>query len=162
LKKFSDESNTNLYVSNIPRTLNEHELSNMFEPYKVLSARILRDEHGNGRGVGFARFDLGFSAVCLLILNSFETRDVCEDVIRKYNNSTIVRGEQDFLIQIRFSDTPEQKILKQQTAAARQFRAAEYDAGCAQVGHVMSPSTPHGFVTNHQNAGEFEQYLQSK
>jgi hypothetical protein len=31
------------------------ELSNCFLPYKVCSARILRDDSGNGRGVGFAR-----------------------------------------------------------------------------------------------------------
>jgi RNA recognition motif-containing protein len=55
LKKFSDEQNTNLYVSNIPRNFNEHELSTVFEPFKVCSARILRDDRGNGRGVGFAR-----------------------------------------------------------------------------------------------------------
>jgi RNA recognition motif-containing protein len=55
LKKFADEQNTNLYVSNIPRNFNEHELSTVFMPYKVCSARILRDDRGNGRGVGFAR-----------------------------------------------------------------------------------------------------------
>jgi hypothetical protein len=55
LKKFADEQNTNLYVSNIPRNFNEHELSNCFLPCKVCSARILRDDRGNGRGVGFAR-----------------------------------------------------------------------------------------------------------
>jgi RNA recognition motif-containing protein len=55
LKKFADDTNTNLYVSNIPRNFNEHELSNCFQPFKVCSARILRDDRGNGRGVGFAR-----------------------------------------------------------------------------------------------------------
>lgn len=71
LKKFSDESNTNLYVSNIPKNFNEHvscshpplitcaddpqELAQVFEPHKVCSSRILRDSAGTGRGVGFAR-----------------------------------------------------------------------------------------------------------
>lgn len=31
------------------------ELGLMFEPHNVLSARILRDKNGVGRGVGFAR-----------------------------------------------------------------------------------------------------------
>lgn len=55
LKTFADEQNTNLYVSNLPKSMNEHELGNLFAPHKVCSARILRDRNGNGRGVGFAR-----------------------------------------------------------------------------------------------------------
>jgi len=74
LKKFADENNTNLYVSNIPKNMNEHvchacmfvslisqlltsgqELGAIFAPHKVCSSRILRDSSGNGRGVGFAR-----------------------------------------------------------------------------------------------------------
>ncbi|TID25763.1 putative transporter [Venturia nashicola] len=120
LKKFSDEANTNLYVSNIPRNMNEHELSVQFLPFKVCSARILRDDSGNGRGVGFARF---------------ESRDVCEDVIKQFNNSAVTKpGGEEHIIQIRYSDTHEQKMLKQQTAAARQFRAAEFEFGCMQAG----------------------------
>jgi len=37
------------------------------------------------------------------------------------------------VIQIRYSDTHEQKMLKQQTAAARQFRANEFEYGVAQA-----------------------------
>lgn len=71
LKKFSDDGNTNLYVSNIPKNMNEHvrllivisytililiqELASIFAPHKVCSSRILRDSSGTGRGVGFAR-----------------------------------------------------------------------------------------------------------
>jgi hypothetical protein len=73
LKKFADETNTNLYVSNIPKNMSEHvsyllnfvcsqnkidnvqELSAIFAPHKVCSTRILRDHSGHGRGVGFAR-----------------------------------------------------------------------------------------------------------
>lgn len=55
LKTFADKQNTNLYVSNLPKTMNEHALGNLFAPHKVCSARILRDRQGRGRGVGFAR-----------------------------------------------------------------------------------------------------------
>ena len=73
LKKLSDEENTNLYVSNLPKDMNEHvslidlgsifcmvltigqELAAIFGPYKVCSSRILRNGDGTGRGVGFAR-----------------------------------------------------------------------------------------------------------
>lgn len=73
LKTFADDDNTNLYVSNLPKTMNEHvrptsnaskmvqadnvqELASLFAPHKVCSARILRDKSGMGRGVGFARY----------------------------------------------------------------------------------------------------------
>lgn len=55
LKKLHDDDNTNLYVSNLPKDINEHELGAIFAPHKVCSSRILRDGQGNGRGVGFAR-----------------------------------------------------------------------------------------------------------
>lgn len=55
LKTFADEHNTNLYVSNLPKSMNEHELSNLFLPHKVCSSRVLREKNGHGRGVGFAR-----------------------------------------------------------------------------------------------------------
>ncbi|EME40619.1 hypothetical protein DOTSEDRAFT_65305 [Dothistroma septosporum NZE10] len=37
LKTFSDENNTNLYVSNLPKSMNEHELAQLFAPHKVCS-----------------------------------------------------------------------------------------------------------------------------
>lgn len=55
LKTFADEGNTNLYVSNLPKSMNEHELAQLFAPHKVCSSRILRNSRGEGRGVGFAR-----------------------------------------------------------------------------------------------------------
>ena len=57
----------------------------------------------------------------------FEDRDACEEVIKQYNNLTIKDGEEDLQVQIRYADTQEQKVLKQQTQAARQFRSAEYE-----------------------------------
>ncbi|KAF1985068.1 hypothetical protein K402DRAFT_335392 [Aulographum hederae CBS 113979] len=153
LKKFADESNTNLYVSNIPRNMNEHELSQIFGPYKVASARVLRDSSGHGRGVGFARF---------------ESRDICEQVIRDYNNKAIPAraGEEEHIIQIRYADTHEQKALKQQTAAARSFRAAEFEYGVAQarsfglLGPMPMPERASGLTpSEHDAANEFESFL---
>ena len=56
LKTFADDKNTNLYVSNLPKSMNEHDLAQLFIPHKVCSSRILRDKNGHGRGVGFARY----------------------------------------------------------------------------------------------------------
>jgi hypothetical protein len=65
----------------------------------------------------------------------FESRKACEEVMKQFNNTPVCKnGGEEHIIQIRYSDTHEQKMLKQQTAAARQFRAAEFEYGCLQTG----------------------------
>ncbi|KAF2180023.1 hypothetical protein K469DRAFT_640229 [Zopfia rhizophila CBS 207.26] len=148
LKKFADENNTNLYVSNIPKNMNEHELGAIFGPHKVCSSRILRDGGGNGRGVGFARF---------------ESREICEEIIRKFNNTPVSKpGGEEHLIQIRYSDTHEQKMLKQQTAAGRVFRAAEYEVGVAQARAMGQPERYLTISPDQEVANEFELFLQGQ
>ena len=89
---------------------------------------------------------------------SFETRDVCEEVIKNFNNHTIPSSSEELQIQIRYADTQEQKMLKQQTQAARQFRSAEYEYATQAWRHGRLPyagttvhDAPHG--------NEFEHYL---
>ncbi|KAF2010012.1 hypothetical protein BU24DRAFT_400627 [Aaosphaeria arxii CBS 175.79] len=147
LKKFSDEQNTNLYISTLPKNFNEHELSAIFAPHKVCSSRILRDAAGTPRGVGFARM---------------ESRDVCEEIIKKFNNTPVSKpGTEEHIIQIRYADTHEQKLLKQQTAAGRVFRAHEYEVGVAQA---RALSAPDRFLSispeQHSSVNEFEMFLQ--
>lgn len=51
-----EQDPTNLYISNLPLSVDEKELENMLQPFgQVVSTRILRDYSGNSRGVGFAR-----------------------------------------------------------------------------------------------------------
>lgn len=125
--------------------MNEHELANLFAPHKVCSARILRDKSGHGRGVGFARFD---------------SRDSCEEVIKTFNNHTIHANGEDLQIQIRYADTHEQKVLKQQTQAARQFRSAEYEYATQAW---RQGRLPYAGTTVHEassaTGNEFDQYL---
>jgi hypothetical protein len=74
------------------------------------------------------------SLTCQLTASSFESRDVCEKVIKELNNTPVCKaGGEEHIMQIRYSDTHEQKMLKQQTAAARQFRAAEFEVGCSMI-----------------------------
>lgn len=63
----------------------------------------------------------------LLIIYSFESRDVCDEIIRKFNGVGI--GEEGLLMNIRYADTPSQKELKRVTAERRQFRTNEYNIG---------------------------------
>ncbi|MEQ2160707.1 RNA-binding motif, single-stranded-interacting protein 1, partial [Goodea atripinnis] len=55
-----EQDPTNLYISNLPLSVDERELEKMLQPFgQVVSTRILRDYSGNSRGVGFARFVAG-------------------------------------------------------------------------------------------------------
>ncbi|KAL9061164.1 MAG: hypothetical protein Q9162_000309 [Coniocarpon cinnabarinum] len=138
LKKLADQAATNLYISNLPIEFNEHDLGAIFDGYEVCSKRILRTADGSGRGVGFARF---------------ASHEVCEQVIQDFNNRAVSKADgEKYNIQIRYADTPEQKALKQQTTAARQYRSAEYESQTSQT-----PDS--AFVPHINGANDFEQYI---
>lgn len=68
---------------------------------------------------------------------------------------------EEHLIQIRFSDTHEQKMLKQQTAAGRVFRAAEYEVGVAQARALGTPDRYDNVSpVSHSAGSEFELFMQ--
>ena len=174
----ADPGNTNLYVSNLPRNFNEvvsicpcfsqrwsyllyrQHLKDIFEGYKVVSAKILRDSNGINRGVGFARY-VGRWSYCTLLLTrlrtySMETHEICEDVIAKYHGQPI--GEDGNKLQIRYADTDEQKKLKNLTTERRQFKAHEYNAvvyGATSPYQYPSPTSdvfPPNFTPHLQGA----------
>ncbi|KAK9324844.1 hypothetical protein V1517DRAFT_316481 [Lipomyces orientalis] len=115
LKELQDAQSTNVYFSNIPRFWDKAEFKQLLEGFPVVSIKVLRDGHGNNRGVGFARF---------------VERNVAEDIISKFNGQPI--GEGGMPIQVRFSDTEAQKRLKQVTLKKRSWRAHEYHLLAAQ------------------------------
>uniref|UniRef100_A0A8C2WIZ1 RNA binding motif single stranded interacting protein 1 n=1 Tax=Cyclopterus lumpus TaxID=8103 RepID=A0A8C2WIZ1_CYCLU len=75
MAKQQEQDPTNLYISNLPLSVDEKELENMLQPFgQVVSTRILRDYSGNSRGVGFARMD---------------TTEQCNAVISHFNGKFI-------------------------------------------------------------------------
>ncbi|XP_067891357.1 RNA-binding motif, single-stranded-interacting protein 1-like isoform X3 [Heterodontus francisci] len=75
MAKQQEQDPTNLYISNLPPSMDEQELENMLKPYgQVISTRILRDANGTSRGVGFARM---------------ESTEKCEAVIGHFNGKFI-------------------------------------------------------------------------
>jgi hypothetical protein len=58
---------------------------------------------------------------------SFDSRDICDEIVRKFNGIGI--GEEGLPMNIRYADTPAQKELKRVTAERRQFRTNEYNIG---------------------------------
>jgi hypothetical protein len=97
-------------------------------------------------------------------MTSFESRDICDQVIKEFNNTPVSKpGGEEHLIQIRFSDTHEQKMLKQQTAAGRVFRAAEYEVGVAQARALGTPDrylSASPISPGHSN--EFEMFMRGQ
>lgn len=92
------------------------------------------------------------------VVASFESRDACEEVIKIFNNHTLDTPDGELQMQIRYADTQEQKTLKQQTQAARQFRSAEYEFATQQWRQGCLPLA--GTTVNNTNGvNEFEQYL---
>uniref|UniRef100_A0A4W4HNB0 RRM domain-containing protein n=1 Tax=Electrophorus electricus TaxID=8005 RepID=A0A4W4HNB0_ELEEL len=71
LQTQQEQDPTNLYISNLPLSMDEQELEAMLKPFgQVVSTRILRDASGASRGVGFARM---------------ESTEKCDAVISHFN-----------------------------------------------------------------------------
>ncbi|KAG2421137.1 hypothetical protein HFD88_000753 [Aspergillus terreus] len=100
------------------------DLRRHFEPYRVVSEKISRDEKtGVSKEVGFARF---------------ETREIAEKVLAEFHN---VVGKDGVKLLLRFADTKAQKMLKQQSNERRAYRAGEYNYSVEVVqGSSPSPS----------------------
>lgn len=83
-----EQDPTNLYISNLPKDLDEKTLEQLILPYgTIVSTRILRDGAGNSRGVGFARM---------------ASKEHCEKVIELLNGATLP-GTADSLM-VKFAD----------------------------------------------------------
>lgn len=75
MAKQQEQDPTNLYISNLPLSMDEQELETMLKPFsQAISTRILRDANGTSRGVGFARM---------------ESTDKCEAIIQHFNGKYI-------------------------------------------------------------------------
>lgn len=75
MAKQQEQDPTNLYISNLPVSMDEQELEGMLKPFgQVISTRILRDANGTSRGVGFARM---------------ESTEKCEAIIQHFNGKYI-------------------------------------------------------------------------
>ncbi|KAJ5811328.1 hypothetical protein N7474_007629 [Penicillium riverlandense] len=124
LKDLEDRSSTNIYCTNLPIDWTEADLRRHFEPYRVVSEKISRDEKtGVSKEVGFARF---------------ETREIAEMVLSEYHNMAKDDGVK---LLLRFADTKAQKMLKQQSNERRAYRAGEYNYSVEVVqGSTPSPS----------------------
>ncbi|TKY85485.1 hypothetical protein EX895_005647 [Sporisorium graminicola] len=95
LRRMTDNSTTNVYLSNLPIKFTTQQLEQLFSPYPIASLKILYDIHGESRGVGFVRlFDRMTAKLCIERLHG-----------RILPGTTLP-------LQVRFADSEGQKQLK--------------------------------------------------
>ena len=88
MAKQQEQDPTNLYLSCLPKHMDEHQLQLLLSSYgHVISTRILRDSNGKSKCVGFARM---------------ESKDICEQIISKINGQYIPGAVEPVLV--KFAD----------------------------------------------------------
>ncbi|CAH1790422.1 unnamed protein product, partial [Owenia fusiformis] len=88
MAKQQEQDPTNLYIANLPVHMSENDLESMFSPFgQVISTRILRDNNGISRGVGFCRM---------------ESKEKCEQIINHFNGKHIPGWKEQLLV--KFAD----------------------------------------------------------
>jgi len=123
MAKQQEQDPTNLYIANLPNYMSENDLESMFAPFgQVISTRILRDNNGISRGVGFCRM---------------ESKEKCEAIIAAFN-SKFLSGWKEPLT-VKFADGGNKKKTQSRPWVNRdQPEGLIYDTVAAQNG-VMSP-----------------------
>jgi len=88
MAKQQEQDPTNLYLSSLPKHVDEQQLQMLLSAYgSVISTRILRDSNGNSKCVGFARM---------------ESKEICETIINKLNGQFLQGGVEPMLV--KFAD----------------------------------------------------------
>lgn len=129
MAKQQEQDPTNLYLSNLPMSMDEQELENMLKHFgNVISTRILRDSSGASRGVGFARM---------------ESTEKCDAVISHFNGKFIktppgVPVPSEPLL-CKFADGG-QKKRQSQSKFAQNGRGWARDGDSRLVSDVKSPT----------------------
>ncbi|ROL44080.1 RNA-binding motif, single-stranded-interacting protein 3, partial [Anabarilius grahami] len=137
MAKQQEQDPTNLYLSNLPVSMDEQELEAVLRPFgHVISTRILRDASGMSRGVGFARM---------------ESTEKCEVVIQNFNGKYLktppgIAGPSEPLL-CKFADGGQKKRQTQSKYAqnGRAWREGEtgmtltYEPAVMQNGFYSSP-----------------------
>uniref|UniRef100_A0A0N5AKW7 Protein alan shepard n=1 Tax=Syphacia muris TaxID=451379 RepID=A0A0N5AKW7_9BILA len=85
-----EQDPTNLYFANLPPKFTENDLEKTLMSYGVvISTRILKDQDGCSRGVGFARMD---------------SKELCDKIIKEMNGKAILNGTTQPLL-VKFADS---------------------------------------------------------
>ncbi|VDM38381.1 unnamed protein product [Toxocara canis] len=85
-----EQDPTNLYFANLPANFTEQDLQKTLERFgMVISTRILKNQDGASRGVGFARMD---------------KKELCDQIIREMNGKLVINNSTQPLL-VKFADS---------------------------------------------------------
>ncbi|KAJ3034073.1 hypothetical protein HDV00_005471 [Rhizophlyctis rosea] len=142
LKNLQDTASTNIYLSNLPPDMTEETMAQIFQQFRVVSTKVLREQTGASRGVGFVRL---------------ETHESAQQMIDRYNGAMLPGSIQP--LQVRYADSVAQKRLKTQQAQRKQ-RGMSFGGGGAGggVGVVGGAGRGGAFGPRHPHSGlEYQQ-----
>lgn len=132
------EDPTNLYISNLPLTYTDQELSNLLGKYgRVVSTRILVDKYtGASRGIALARMS---------------THEECEAAVTKLNNMQLEGGAP---LQVKFADNPSVKRANKPWQKMNQpgmygVMQHQYHS----MDHMSRPANPTSYMGMHGQMG---------
>jgi len=136
-----EQDPTNLYITNLPLTYTERELETLLQRHgSVISTRILRDDRGTSRGVGFARMD---------------TPETCENIIKTLNGHQLEGHPQKLVV--KFADG--NKKRQQQKQLEQRWRDQDHVPAPAG-GRAYDPGAITGHMGGHQLPGQLQQPYQ--
>lgn len=118
-----EQDPTNLYITNLPACYSEQQLDEMLQRHgTVISTRILRDESGISRGVGFARMD---------------STETCDKVIKSLNGHLL--EQHGLKLAIKYADGNKKRQL--QKAGLLEQRWREHETALAAACSRLDPAT---------------------
>jgi len=110
MAKQQEQDPTNLYIANLPTYMTESDVESMFSPFgQVISTRILRDNSGMSRGVGFARM---------------ESKEKCDQIIQAFSGKCLAGWKE--ALTVKFADGGNKKKNQYQN---RQWIDRSQDGG---------------------------------
>ncbi|GAB0093378.1 Protein alan shepard [Sergentomyia squamirostris] len=131
-----EQDPTNLYIANLPPNYKETDLENLLSKYgQVVSTRILRDQQGQSKGVGFARMD---------------SREKCESIIQIFNGTQLTGAKDPLLVKFADGGSKKKNAYKSPDPNARTWRdvtegiPVAYDPAIPQNGVSVNVGTTIG------------------
>ncbi|CAO1388254.1 unnamed protein product [Diamesa hyperborea] len=103
-----EQDPTNLYLANLPLTFKETDVEQLLAKHgQVISTRILRDQQGTSKGVGFARM---------------ESRERCELIIQIFNGNQLQGAKDPLLVKFADGGSKKKNTFKSPDPNARTWR----------------------------------------
>ncbi|XP_037085322.1 RNA-binding motif, single-stranded-interacting protein 2-like [Pollicipes pollicipes] len=134
-----EQDPTNLYITNLPLTYTERELEALLQRHgTVISTRILRDDRGTSRGVGFARM---------------ESPETCDNIIKTLSGHTLENHNLKLVIKFADGNKKRQQLKNYDQQRWREQEANGrlngYDAGAMTHGALNGGGGVPGLAAPH-------------